>query len=237
MKLVDKILSFVYPNRCPCCGELQGSDLPCDECSAGLKEQEITGKVCKYCGLEKQYCECKNYHYLFEGAVAPYYNRGTARNGIYLLKFKYAPYVAPFFGNKMADTFKHYFPEVHIDFICTVPQSKRDALKKPYNKVELLAKVCAERFNVKLDARALKRVKEIEKQHKLTHGKRQANVKGAFKATERFDGKTVLLIDDIKTTGYTLNECAKQLRLAGADKVYCLTALMTLKKSCKSDEF
>ena len=236
MNLFDKILSFVYPCRCPCCGQLQGTAEPCDDCRNDLANQFVTGKVCKYCGLEKQYCQCSQYHYLFEGVTAPYYNRDTAQRGVYMLKFHNAPYAAEFFGNKMAENFKYRFPKAKIDFICIVPSSKKNNLKNLYDKNELLAKVCAEKLGLKLIITALEKIKETEKQHKLSHDRRQANVKGAYKATERFDGKTVLLIDDIKTTGYTLNECAKQLRLAGAEKVYCLTALVTLNNSCKSED-
>lgn len=236
MKLLDEVLSFIYPKRCPCCGTLNDSDEPCETCADDLTEQLITGKVCRYCGLEKQYCQCRQYHYLFEGTAAPYYNRGAAQNGVYMLKFQNSPYAAKFFGRKMAESFKKRFKDVNIDFICIIPASKKDARQRRYDNVELLAKECAKTLGVPLKAKALKKIRVTERQHNLSHDKRQANVKGAYKATGRFDGKTVLLIDDIKTTGYTLNECSKQLRLAGAEKVYCLTALMTLNNSCKTDD-
>lgn len=234
MKLFDIFLQLIFPNRCPCCGKLHDADEPCEICSEDIVNQLITGKVCRRCGLEKQYCQCREYHYLFEGVAAPYYNSGTAQNGVYMLKFQNAPFAAGFFGKQMAATFKSRFSDVQIDFICIVPTSPKDAKQCRYDKVELLAKACAEELEVPLKTKALKKIRDTEKQHNLSHDKRQSNVKGAFSASERFDGKTVLLIDDIKTTGYTLNECSKQLRLAGAEKVYCLTALMTLNKACKT---
>ncbi len=233
MKLIDSVKLLLFPERCPCCGEVLNSKGPCEDCEAELTEDIISGKVCKFCGMEKQFCECKRYHYLFEGIAAPYYNKGAAKSGVYRLKFQFAPYCADFFGAKMAEAFKARFKDLAVDEICIVPSHKGDLRDKPYDKVLLLAKAVAKELKFPLDCKTLKKVRKTEKQHDLSHDKRQANVKGAYKAVKRLDGKTVLLIDDIKTTGYTLNECSKQLRLAGAEKVYCLTALITLNKSCK----
>ncbi len=236
MGFLKRFESVLFPYRCACCGEVLNSEGPCEECSSALSEQVITGKVCKYCGLEKKYCECKKYHYLFEGVAAPFYNRGMAQDGVYRLKFSYAPYVAEFFGRKMAETFKLRFSKEHIDAVCIVPTKREDASKRDYDYVALLAKHCAKELKLSLKVNLLKKVRKTERQHELSHDKRQANVKGAYKATKRLDGKIILLIDDIKTTGYTLNECSKQLRMAGAEKVYCLTALQTLNSGCKQSK-
>ena len=236
MKILDFILDFVYPPRCPCCGVLNASGTPCDKCFSDIVKHKIEGKVCKFCGHEKRNCECKRYHYLFSGVVAPFYNRGAAQSGIYMLKFQNAPFAADYFGNEMYNCFQSQFPKVEIDVIAIVPSTKRDLKKRHYDKVELLARVFSKKLGVKLNKNIIKKVKQTKGQHDLSHNERQKNVKGAFKVTNRLDGKTVLLIDDIKTTGYTLNECAKQLRLAGAEKVYCVTALLTSNKSCKTEE-
>ena len=67
-----------------------------------------------------------------------------------------------------------------------------------------------------------------KQQHKLSIKNRLTNVNGKFYFNYRIDGATVLLVDDIRTTGATLDECAKMLLYAGADKVYCVTALATV---------
>lgn len=236
MKLLERLESVLFPERCPCCGEVLNAKGPCEDCENGLKEQLITGKVCRYCGHEKQYCECKKYHYLFEGVAAPFYNRDTAQNGVYRFKLSYAPYCAKYFGKMMADVFSQRFKNVSVDVVCIVPTHTVDARKRDYDYVALLAKRCAKELGLKFDPKLLKKVRKTDRQHELTADKRQANVKGAYKAMRRLDGKTVLLIDDIKTTGYTLNECSKQLRMAGAEKVYCLTALMSANNTCKTDK-
>ena len=236
MKLLDLISDFIYPPRCPGCGEIGDNRNPCEMCAEDLENQRVDGKACRYCGLEKQYCRCKQYHYLFSGVAAPFYNRNTAQNGIYMFKFSNAPFCAEYFGKQMANVFKARFPKTDIDVIAIVPGTRKDLRKAYYDKVKLLAKVCSKELKVPLDAKLIKKIRQTEKQHELKHDKRQQNVKGAFKVTKLLDGKTVLLIDDIKTTGYTLNECSKQLRMAGAEKVFCLTALITLNKTCNDDE-
>jgi ComF family protein len=153
-----------------------------------------------------------------------------------MLKFRNAPFAAEYFGNEMYECFKNRFPKVDIDLITIVPSTKKDLRHKHYDKVELLAKVFSKKSGVKLNKNVIKKIKQTKKQHDLLHNERQQNVKGAFMVSERLDGKTVLLVDDIKTTGYTLNECSKQLRMAGAEKVYCLTALLTSNKSCNTDK-
>ncbi len=236
MKAFNKILEFVFPARCPCCGVLNDGGALCDECGADIVEQQLVGKVCRYCGHEKHNCQCSKYHYLFEGACSPYYNRDTAKEGVYMLKFRNAPYAADFFGKQMAETVKKRFSKVEFDAVCIVPSTRRSLSERKYDYVELLAKAMNKHLKLSLDQKLLKKIRNTEKQHTLTHDKRQSNVKGAYKATKRLDGKTVLLVDDIKTTGYTLNECAKQLRMAGAERVYCVTALQTLNNSCKQGE-
>lgn len=230
MKLIDCILNAIYPTRCPCCGEIGDSELPCEACAEDIENQRLKGKLCLYCGHEKAECECGTYNYLFEGVTAPFYNRGTAQKGIYMLKFSDSAFAARYFGHNMAKVFSERFGDVFADIICTVPPSRGDSKNRAYDKVVLLAKTCSKELGIPLRKNTLKKIRKTAHQHKLSLIERQSNVKGAFKATVRLDGKTVLLIDDIKTTGYTLNECAKQLKLAGAERVFCLTALITLNR-------
>lgn len=227
MKLIDCVLNAIFPTRCPCCGAIGDSELPCEACAEDIENQRIKGKLCLSCGHEKAECECNAYNYLFDGVTAPFYNRGTAQKGIYMLKFGDSAFAARYFGQNMAEVFAERFRDVSADIICTVPPSPGDSMSLSYDKVVLLAKTCSKELGIPLKKNTLKKIRKTARQHKLSHDERQSNVKGAFKATVRLDGKTVLLIDDIKTTGYTLNECAKQLKLAGAERVFCLTALIT----------
>lgn len=233
MRIVDKIFSLIYPNRCPCCNKLSETNEPCEKCAVMLTDCEIIGKVCRHCGLPKANCQCNKYHYLFDGVTAPFINGGIAQEGFYSFKFSYSPQSAEFFSHHMAESFKSRFCDINPDILCVVPSLRSDELSKNYEPNKLLAKRLSRELSIPLNVKLIKKVRKTEKQHKLSHDKRLLNVKGAYKVTKRLDGKTVLLLDDIKTTGYTLNECAKQLRMAGAERVYCVTALITVKSSCK----
>lgn len=237
MSIFTEIIKLVYPSRCPCCAKLNDDGGLCEACRQRLTDCLVEDDACKRCGLSKAQCECKVFNFLFSGLCAPYYNKEAASEMIYGFKYANRPYAAKFLGFEMAERFKRVFKRVKPDFVCFVPSLKRDVSKRNYDYVYLLAKTVAKELDVPLKSKAIIKAKANEPQHKLNADQRQSNVKGAYKVTTSFDGKTVLLIDDIKTTGYTLNECAKQLRLAGAEKVYCLTSVITANKSCNNSKY
>ena len=233
MSVLKFLSDIVFPPRCPCCGELNENGLPCENCAEKLADCVLKKPICKRCGNEKQRCGCGEFNPLFNGAAAAYFNASAAREGIYGLKFGKRSSSAVFFGEKMAQAFEESFPNITPDAVCIVPTLPRELRQKDYDYVHLLAKTVSRKLELKYKPKLLKKIKATKRQHKLSQSERAVNVKGAFKAAERLDGKCILLVDDIKTTGYTLNECAKQLRLAGADSVYCVTALISPNGSWK----
>jgi ComF family protein len=109
-----------------------------------------------------------------------------------------------------------------IELFVPVPLHWRRRLSRGYNQAELLAKKLRHsRAKMSFD---LARIRNTEMQPSISPEKRAANVRGAFavRRGHRFDGKMICLVDDVKTTGATLNECAKILKEAGAIKVYAL---------------
>ena len=111
----------------------------------------------------------------------------------------------------------------------------RKKLKRGFNQSEVLAKNISKILKIPICNDALIAARKTKIQHTLTKDERFKNVRGKFIANKKHDltGKTVLLVDDIKTTGATLDECAKQLLSLGADEVYCVTGLMTPKNKKK----
>lgn len=233
MSLLEFISDIIYPPRCPFCGELESSGQPCAACEKAALELKLEKPLCKRCGNEKRLCQCGEYNPLFSGAAAVFFNDGLAKQGIYGLKFRKRSFAAKYFARLMVCTFKENFPDINPDIVCIVPTHKSELFNKDYDQVDLLARPIAKELKIKYLPKLLKKVKRTKRQHKLSKSQRAANVKGAYKATALLDGECVLLVDDIKTTGYTLNECSKQLRLNGAGEVYCLTALISPNKSCK----
>ena len=233
--LIDFLLYFMYPPRCPVCGELNGDGVPCPECIDGLEKQKITGEICKKCGRNVNACSCKGKNYLFSGICAVYTNAGVARDSVYAIKYNDRPYAAEFFGRETGAVFAARFKNVKPDMVCAVPMSAASKRKRDHNHAALIAKAAAKELGLPYRDKALKKLRNNVAQHTLNAEQRRQNVKGVYKAYGNLTGKTVLLVDDICTTGATLNECAKQLRLAGAEKVYCAVVLVTEKGACKDE--
>ena len=224
--LIDNLIKIVYPDRCACCGRIVGSGKLCGGCEALIKR--IPDNCCLKCGLPFQSCECGAGEPAADGFAAPFYNCGRAQRGIYRLKFHSAERAADFFGAAMADCFKERFPGVVPDGICFVPMDRVSKRKRGFNQAERLARVVADKLYVPVIPEAIRKTRRCEPQHTLSREKRIRNVKGAFAGDGPVAGKTLIIIDDIRTTGATINECARALKAAGAEKVFGLCAVRSL---------
>ena len=142
---------------------------------------------------------------------------------VLISKFKNGkPHLKELFADKIAERLIG-FPE--IDCITYVPLTKKSAFGRGYNQSKLLAKALSKRVKTPAVCGAIKRIKGGKAQKGLTQKERTENVKGAFKVVNRavFKDKNVLLVDDILTTGSTVNEICRILLKAGAKAVYVAT--------------
>ena len=113
--------------------------------------------------------------------------------------------------------------KINSDYICYVPMNKKDIKKRGYNQCEIIAKNISEIVNIPV-IKGIKKVKATKTQKTLDRRERLLNVKGAFEANEKLvKNKTILLIDDVITTGDTVLECKKKLKKAGANQIIVLT--------------
>jgi len=118
---------------------------------------------------------------------------------------------------------------IKIDHIVPVPLSNSRLQARGYNQSALLASSISRSLHIEVKPRSLSRVKGTRSQVGLNSKERQDNVLDAFKADSNENrNKSILLIDDIATTGSTLNECARALKNAGAKEVFCYTVAKTL---------
>ena len=226
--LTDFLYLF-YPKRCIVCGDIVHSTVDlCEDCERGLKP--ITVKTCKKCGNPKKLCCCKRYVYHFRGISSPYLNEGSAQKAVYFYKFGGNKDSAKFFGKIMAERFINDFPDVVIDCVTSVPRNRKKRQDKDntlwrFDHSERLAKCVARELSVPYKSLLIKH-KSNKVQHLLSGKERFQNVKGVYKAKQN-NFVNVLLIDDIKTTGATLDECSRMLMLAGTENVYCATAVIS----------
>ena len=225
--LKDFISYLIFGNHCKYCGEIInfGESL-CSECKNDLPR--ITGEKCSFCGAGKDRCDCKKAKMRYDGICAPFYYEKTIETTIRKFKFADKPYISKVLAENLANTVKEDFADIKFDFIDFIPFSTSQEKKRKYNPAGEIAKELSKIIGVPIN-NVLTKPFETETQHSSGAVYRQGNVAGAYDIIENADvqGKTVLLVDDIKTTGSTLNECVRVLKIAGAEKVYCAVAALT----------
>lgn len=224
--LISLINQAFFPKTCAACGEITSDGEPlCDYCRETLVRFDPI-KRCVRCGMEKPECDCRYRVFHFDGLIAPFENKDTARRGFYAFKFRRKMSNADYFAEQMALCVKNEYRDIQFDAVTFVPMHRLRFLKRGFNQSRLLAEKIADILGLPL-ADTLVCLKSGKRQHDLFGKERFENVKDLYAAKGSVKGKTLLLVDDIKTTGATLDECAKQLFAAGADGVYCVTALIT----------
>ncbi len=227
--LFKSIITALFPNTCASCGAvIDEEEFLCDYCMCML-EQSGKDKLCIKCGLPQNECRCKYDIYSFDGVIAPFYRDTTAKTAMYEFKFRKNERIARYFAERMALTVKQYYDDIKFDVVCCVPMSRRAVNSRGYNQSALVAEELAKILKLPIKNNLLMSKVKKRSQYKLSTKQRRENVKGIYYSNYQLHGQTVLLVDDIKTTGATLNECAKVLLSVGADKVYCVTGLTSRK--------
>ncbi len=225
------LIKSIYPKKCISCGEIIDEDeFLCDICYKKLKQIDHT-KQCFACGMEKKYCRCLNKVYRFKGITSAFYNTEIAKHAYYSYKLSHKMHYSSFFAKQMAFAVKNSFYNIHFNYICSVPSSLSSKMKRGFDHSGLLCEEISKILNIKKLNNVLTCKRFIKSQHTSSFDERLNNVNGKYGYQQKLCGGRVLLVDDIITSGATLDECARQLLLAGAEEVYCVTALYTLPKN------
>lgn len=156
----------------------------------------------------------------YNDIITPYYYEAEPMNTVIKYKFKYRREIAGFMAGKIAEKLDSIYPEGFFDCICFVPQTKDEMSKRGFNQAQLLASELSEIMETEIHC-SIAKLYDTKRQHDLSSTERSGNVFGVFDITEseKITDKKILLVDDIKTTGATLNECAKMLKIRGAYSV------------------
>ena len=183
------------------------------------------------CGLPQTACLCSRNNFSLVLA-SPFLYKDNIRLAIHRFKFRNETELAVFFGKEVAQCVAKEFGDVKFDVVTCVPQTKRKRRKRGFNQSALLAKRVAAELSLPFNELLLFKTRETADQHDMRGKDRLKNLKNAFTAEneDAVRGKTILLCDDIKTTGATLNECRKALFRAGAAAVCCTTIAVTPEK-------
>ena len=230
-RIKERVAEAVYPRRCPLCGStLNRNERICSKCSRDVRF--INRPVCRLCGRPLYTCSCRKGDYAFIRNVSPLVYTKSAKKGIHRMKFSDSPYSCVYFGKLMANSVRLEYLDsgVRIDCVIGVPMHKDEVMVRGYNQAILLARTVADEIGVPLLNRILIKTTRTHPQHTLPFSERRKNISGVFavSAPEMIRGKTVLLCDDVATSGSTLNECARTLLNAGAKAVFCVTATISI---------
>lgn len=234
-ELLRRVRYVFYPRRCALCGAVvaPGAEM-CSRCKTSA--HRVPPPICPYCGCGKRDCVCEKHRSRFSAAFAsPFYYTGVVRKGVRRLKFHAEPDVALVLGREMALCARREYADVRFDLVTFVPMTRREKRERRYNQSELLANAAAEELRLPC-VPTLEKIYETNSQRSLDHRRRSGNVFGVFEATDpqAIRDKRILLCDDLRTTGATLTECAKMLRIRGAREVFCLTAAVGYPKRERS---
>ncbi len=233
-RLLRSTVHLVFPHACAICRRDLGGDLVpffCDVCWAGI--EPLRGASCPRCHLPfksptatvespTHTCgACRARPPAFTRAWGLYPLQSPLQDALWLYKYNGKVSLA----QPLARLFLTAFPaSPSADVIAPVPLSPQRLRHREYNQSLLLAAHLSRAMNLPLSYGNLIRVKDTEAQTTLTRSARLRNLRRAFHVArpEEFEGKRIYLIDDVMTTGTTLNECAKTLRKAGAGDVYAI---------------
>lgn len=224
-KLNQAILDLILPPHCVNCKS--ANSWLCQNC---LNRISFIGTViCQRCGAPISStrstactsCQQHPLHAIDGIRAVSIFEDNPIRPAIHVLKYQNHQAVAAVLANLLADAYRRY--TLAVDLIVPVPLHATRLKERGYNQSELLAGQLSRLLQLPVDATTLQRIKKTEAQVALGAGERQKNVANAFAAkTTLFDQK-ILLIDDVCTTGSTLDACATALKAAGAASVWGLT--------------
>lgn len=227
----DYLLHLIWPNKCVSCHcIIKPLQLFCDECLKNIKFLDF--KVCKVCLNKKQFCDCHKNPRWYKRSFAPFINIDTIQNSLVYLKKQKNKQLISYLASKMAEVFEINNKNIEFDCIIPVPMHKQNYKKRGYNQSQLIAQSLSEIINIPVDNQVIIQIKKAKTQHSLDYKSRKENVRGIYYAKET-DYNNVLLVDDIITTGFTINECAKTLKLSGVNEVYVLAAARNFPQSPK----
>ncbi len=217
----ERMLSILFPQKCASCGCYLREDNESDDIL-------LAHFLCKNCAPQLIRAGDKNYdlpHHGYEDVVIPLCYDGAGKEAMLRLKFALDIGPAPFFANEIEREIRTKFYGVKFDTFTCVPATKSSLSKRGFNQSQLIAERVG--IDVPRDYSLLIKDESTGVQHKLGAAARRINIENAYSLNSgrNVAGKTILIVDDILTTGATLDACSRVLRLAGARAVYAACAM------------
>ena len=238
-KFFKGILDFAFPPKCILCSKGDHSSIYPFLCSACLEDfNPIKEPFCTICGepFSSKYAEnhictsCLSKKPKFDSSRSAGIYRDKLQNAIKLFKYGRKRFLYKPLSRFMNHSGGKFFEGERFDLIVPVPPSLKKLRERGFDQAFLLAKEAGIHFKIPIDITHFIKIKDTKPQVDLDFKDRMKNIAGSFSVKNHgvFEDKKLLLIDDVHTTGSTLNECAKVLKkYGGAKEVHCLTVART----------
>ncbi len=229
MKKPD-LWGILFPRRCPVCHEIveEREELACGICR--LKLPYVRGAVCQRCGKplafdEQEYClDCGRRTHFYQQGRAPFVYDEVLRRSISCFKYRGRREYAAFYAEEILKRYARTILLWQAEALVPIPLHSSRRRKRGFNQAELLAKELSRRSGIPMERRLLIRKKRTKAQKDLNDRERISNLKNAFSVREgKIPYKKIILVDDIYTTGSTVEEAARILKENGVQTVYFLS--------------
>jgi ComF family protein len=233
------LIDWLYPPACVACGCL----LPLNEIRRFICVrcenifEPIAAPFCEKCGApiesDAKHCaSCYGKNFYFESNRSAFTYDELVRDLLHEMKFREKKRVAQGLAFLWASLAQENFSDFTL---IPMPLHKKKQRERGFNQAEILAKALSDAMKIPME-KILHRTVDTPPQSGLHPSQRAENVKNVFSVCEKFDvrERSFILIDDIFTTGASLNECAKTLKNAGASQVLCMTLAISVKNNHKS---
>lgn len=230
---MNRFLDMLYPRNCIGCGTVAPETFRyiCWECWSA--SNRVEPPFCNLCGdpvagsIEHEFIcyACSAEHPAFTGARSAARYDGVVGEALRKLKYGKAFWLAPDLAAILKNCLQAEFSGVAFDWIVPVPLFHARRRERGYNQSAVLARELGKLIHCKTMPRMLRRIRSTTTQTNLTAPQRLSNVQNAFLSgkSRQLAGRRVLLVDDVMTTGATVNACAKALKKGGAETVHVLT--------------
>ncbi len=222
MKIIPLIFDFISPRFCVSCDVKLSTDeyFICRNCYSKisiLKDHEIKSEFDRKFKADNL-IDDYNSLFLFK-------EKGPLQDLIHNLKYNQKFKIGISLGRKLGEGKKDIINNWNVDFIIPIPLFHLKKIERGYNQAMYIAKGLSKATKISVNGSSVKRVKNTLSQTKLSNDERIGNMLGAFKVkdSKSINGKNIIIVDDVITTGTTVLELAKVLKENGANKVFCLS--------------
>ena len=226
----EGIRKLIFPPRCPGGDEILTEDAVGGFCPVCRKKLRRVETYCMKCGKELkdaagECCrDCTETEHAFAEGRSVFVYQGIMKGAMYRFKYGNRRAYGDIFAAEAAALLGSWIRDIAPDVIIPIPLHFRKKQIRGYNQAEVWARALSKKLGIPADAKAMLRLRATVPQKALNPAARDDNLRNAFYVKKgRVQGKTILLADDIYTTGSTMDEAAKVLLAAGARTVYCLT--------------